>query len=267
MRSVPGPIALSLALIVLGGVFSAMERFWGSVPAKSMLRRERLTDLGWWFFTPWVGRAASALALMAAIVPLSLLMRGTTAPPTNRWFTHQPVALQILELLVAADLLGYFAHRLFHGHRLWPFHAIHHSAEDLDWLSATRVHPLNEVGNRLIQVIPLYFLGFRGPALAAIAPVFTLYALFVHANLRWDFGPLRLVIASPAFHRWHHARAAEGKDRNFAGLFPWIDLLFGTLYLPRGRQPVVFGVDDPVPRRLAGQLLFPFRRAASDPKR
>jgi sterol desaturase/sphingolipid hydroxylase (fatty acid hydroxylase superfamily) len=54
--------------------------------------------------------------------------------------------------------------------------------------------------------------------------------ILLHANLPWTFGPLRNALASPAFHRWHHTWEAEGMDRNFSGLFPWIDLLFGTFY-------------------------------------
>lgn len=39
-----------------------------------------------------------------------------------------------------------------------------------------------------------------------LTPFFTLYAIFIHARLNWDFGPLRYVIATPVFHRWHHSR-------------------------------------------------------------
>ncbi|HJQ35829.1 MAG TPA: sterol desaturase family protein [Thermoanaerobaculia bacterium] len=255
MRSIPGPIALLVALIALAIVFAILQRFFRSVPAKPLLRRERAIDFVYWFFTPWVGRAVTMLAVGIAVGLIVLLF----GKPSSAWFEQQHVALQIAELLVAADLLGYFAHRLFHRRRLWPFHAIHHSATDLDWLAATRLHPFNEAGQRLLQVLPLYLLGFRGTALAAVIPFFTFYALFEHANLRWDFGPLRCVLASPRFHRWHHTKAAEGKDKNFAGLFPWIDLLFGTYYLPRDRQPVDFGVDEDVPRGFIGQLAYPFR--------
>jgi sterol desaturase/sphingolipid hydroxylase (fatty acid hydroxylase superfamily) len=260
MREIPGPLTLIAGLVVLALVFGALERVGRSLPSKPLLRRERLTDFGWWFVTPWVGQTASTIAIIGAVAAITIALRlASIGEVSPAWFERQPAALQLIEFLVLADLLGYAAHRLFHGRRLWRFHAIHHSAEDLDWLAATRVHPINEIGNRLIQVIPLYLLGFRGPVLAAVVPVFTFYALFVHANLRWDFGPLRYVIASPVFHRWHHTQEAEGRDRNFAGLFPWIDLLFGTLYLPRGRQPERFGVEDPVPRRLLGQLIYPFR--------
>lgn len=261
MRQLPGPLALLAGLVILGFLFALLERMGAALPRKSLFRRERAVDFVWWFFTPWVSRTASNVALFAAIAGMTAVfgMAGMQQP-SPRWFESQPRAVQILELLVAADFLGYVAHRLFHGRALWRFHAIHHSAEDLDWLSATRVHPVNEIGNRLLQVVPLYLLGFRGAALGALVPVLTLWALLVHANLRWDFGPLRYVIASPAFHRWHHTAESEGLNRNFAGLFPWIDALFGTLHLPRHRQPERFGLGaERVPDGLLGQLAYPFR--------
>jgi len=256
MKETPTLVGLIVALVVLAILFSLLERFAFALPRKSLFRRERAVDLLWWFFTPIVSRTASSIAVFVAIA----LVAGMGRSP--QWFESQPKLLQIVELLVVADFLGYFAHRLFHGRRLWRFHAIHHSAEDLDWLSATRVHPINEVGNRVLQVVPLYLLGFRGQALAALVPILTFWALMVHANLRWDFGPLRYVIASPTFHRWHHTSQEEGLDRNFAGLFPWIDALFGTLYMPRDRQPERFGITgERVPNGLLGQLAYPFKKS------
>ena len=81
--------------------------------------------------------------------------------------------------------------------------------------------------------------------------------------MSWTFGPLRYALASPGFHRWHHTSQEEGLDKNFAGLFPFIDLLFGTFYMPVGRRPERFGVlNEEVPEGLLGQLAYPFRRAA-----
>ena len=123
------------------------------------------------------------------------------------------------------------------------------------------MHPLNELGNRLPAAIILLGLGLSPLAVAAYQPFLILYAVFLHANVRWTFGPLRNVIATPAFHRWHHASQVEGRDRNFAGLLPLWDRLFGTFYLPEGRGPEIFGVDGPpLPTGWLAQLLFPFRR-------
>ena len=227
-------VALAAALPILALLFALLERWFGALPHKSVFRRERLPDFGYWFLTPLVSHTLSSLVIGAAV----LLIGGQS----QTWFTAQSKTLQIIETLVAADLLGYLGHRAFHRRPLWRIHAVHHSAVDLDWLAATRVHPLNEIGMRLFQVVPLYLLGFRGGALAAVAPLLTIWAVVVHDNLRWNLGPLRYVIVSPAFHRWHHSSEDEGLDKNFAGLFPWIDALFGTLHLPRDRQPERFGL-------------------------
>jgi sterol desaturase/sphingolipid hydroxylase (fatty acid hydroxylase superfamily) len=69
------------------------------------------------------------------------------------------------------------------------------------------------------------------------------------------------VVASPVFHRWHHTTEDEGRDTNFAGLFPVIDLAFGTFYMPAGRYPERFGVrGNAVPDGLWHQLMYPFGR-------
>jgi sterol desaturase/sphingolipid hydroxylase (fatty acid hydroxylase superfamily) len=121
---------------------------------------------------------------------------------------------------------------------------------------------VNEIGTRVIQALPLLLFGFNATLLGAYVPLLTFYAIGLHANVPWDFGPLRYVIASPVFHRWHHTSEREGLDRNFAGAFPWLDALFGTLYMPRGRQPVEFGVlGEQVPEGLWRQLLYPWRGA------
>jgi sterol desaturase/sphingolipid hydroxylase (fatty acid hydroxylase superfamily) len=170
----------------------------------------------------------------------------------------QPLWLQALEIFVVGDFLGYWQHRLFHGQVLWRFHAIHHSSSELDWLSSVRLHPVNDALSRLIVAVPLVLAGFNTAVVALYAPFTTFYAIMLHANLSWDYGPLRYVIASPAFHRWHHTSAEEGRDRNFSGALPLWDILFGTFYMPR-KQPVRFGISDPVPAGFVGQMIAPFR--------
>src|SRR4030095_8565844 len=102
---------------------------------------------------------------------------------------------------------------------------------------------------------------------ASVLPCLAVMALLLHADVSWSFGPLRYVIASPRFHRWHHTTEEEGLDKNFAGLFPFLDLIFGTFYMPPGREPFRFGVlHDDVPVGLAGQLAYPFRRLAGPHK-
>ncbi|MBV6499364.1 MAG: hypothetical protein CJBNEKGG_01819 [Prosthecobacter sp.] len=252
-------------LLILSVLFLILERVFGRVRGP-LLRRGWLTDVAYWFLTPFVTKSISRAAL---ILPAGLLVWcgvATVEDLRSQSYTgfgplsRQPVWLQAVEVYLLADFLSYWSHRLFHGGRWWPFHAVHHSSEDLDWLSSIRVHPVNDLVTKLIQVSPLLLLGFNPWVTLSTAPFFTLYAIFIHARLDWDFGPLRYVIATPVFHRWHHSRQPEAMDRNFAGLFPLWDLLFGTFYMPRGRRPQDFGVAGGFPQDMPRQLWEPFRR-------
>jgi sterol desaturase/sphingolipid hydroxylase (fatty acid hydroxylase superfamily) len=264
--------SLAAAFALLSVLFWPLERWWPSRPDQRRWRRPGVrTDLLYWFFTPLVTRAVTRLAVVAAVVALALvagvpLDRGALqafAGGRGRW-TAVPVGLQALVVVVVGDFVGYGSHRLFHGRRLWRFHAVHHSSTEVDWLSSVRLHPVNDVVSRLLQVVPFVLLGVSPAVLAGYVPFLTFHALLLHANLRWTFGPLRYVVSSPAFHRWHHTTQAEGLDKNFAGLLPVWDLLFGTFYMPAGRQPERFGITGgDVPAGLLGQLAYPFRRAAA----
>ena len=260
-----------LGLLVLGAVLWPLERLWPAVPGQPLRRRGLLTDLAYWFFTPLVTRAITRTGVIVAVVVLALLagvpldrahIQAFVSTP-RRLARGQPAALQVLEVLLLGDFIAYWTHRLFHGRWLWPFHAVHHGSKELDWLSSVRLHPVNDLLSRVTAVIPLLLLGFSPGVLAGYVPFLTFYAILLHANVPWTFGPLRYVLASPAFHRWHHTSEEEGRDKNFAGLFPFLDLAFGTFYLPRGRQPERFGLDrEEVPAGLLAQLAYPFRARA-----
>lgn len=265
----PTLISLGVGLAVVSAIFWLIERWRPAIPTQQRRAADTRVDLAYWFFTPLVTRTATRLAVALVFVVIAW-SQGVTfdalrAAVTTRqtWASALPIWIQAPLILLLADLLAYWTHRLFHARWLWPFHAIHHSSTTVDWLSSVRLHPVNDVVARVVQVLPLYWMGFNAGALAAAVPVLTFYALLLHANLDWSYGPLRYVVASPVFHRWHHTSEAEGLDRNFAGLFPFIDLMFGTFYMPPGRQPREFGIaGGGVPDGLVAQLVYPFKKRA-----
>lgn len=264
MQLLIGPL---VGLLALGLLFGVVERFWPSIGGQRRFRRGWRTDLAWFAWQPTLGKLLSGVIVFVSIMSLGALvmspipadeLRGIA--PRETWVTGLPLLLQVGMVLLLGDFLGYWQHRAFHTiGTLWKFHAIHHSSTDLDWLSSVRVHPINDVASNVVVALPVLFLGFSPVAFAAYIPVFTLYAIMLHANVSWTFGPLRHVIASPTYHRWHHTSEEQGLNKNFAGLFPWIDRLHGTLYLPKGVQPTQFGVaGETIPDGFFGQLKYPF---------
>jgi len=259
-------LSVFATLLILGAIFFVIERLLGrgSGRAQPVFRKGFGTDVVYWFTTILL---AKPVVRTLFILPLGVLVLAKLTPVDvlklgeYRGFgplSQQPVWLQAIEIYVLVDFFTYWTHRLFHRSRMWPFHAVHHSSEDLDWLGALRVHPVNDFVNKLMQASPLLLVGFNPLVTLSTAPFLTSYAIFLHANVNWDFGPLRRIIATPVFHRWHHSRDREAWDKNFAGLFPFWDILFGTYYMPRGRFPENFGICEPMPKSYLGQLWEPF---------
>ena len=92
---------------------------------------------------------------------------------------------------------------------------------------------------RGLTYVPIVVLGFSETALMVYVLIVAAQATFIHANVRWELHLLRRVIATPAFHHWHHANEPEAIDKNFAVHTPVWDRLFGTYYLPDRGEPAI----------------------------
>ena len=252
-----------LGLLLVGLVFYFIERVMGARRRPGFFRSGMLTDAVY-FFTAELFKQASRMLLIGPfilLVVLGLTTGEAVKAGLYRGFgpvSAQPVWLQAIEIYILADFLGYWIHRLFHTAGWWPFHAVHHSSEELDWLSSVRVHPLNEAVDKFAPAVPILFLGFDPSVRVGVTGCLTFYAIFLHADVDWDFGPLRSVVSTPVFHRWHHSKDPQAIDKNFAGLLPLWDILFGTYYMPRDRLPQNFGVPELVSKGYFGQLWHPF---------
>ena len=176
-----------------------------------------------------------------------------------------PFWARIILALVVGEIGYYWGHRLSHEIPfLWSFHSIHHSAEHIDFLVNTRAHPVDLVFGRFCGLVPIYLIGLGGPVGAggSLVPVLatlitTLWGYFIHANLRWRFGPLEWLISTPAFHHWHHTLKGP-INRNYASTLPWLDRIFGTHYLPK-EWPTAYGIEAKMPDSLVEQLAYPLR--------
>jgi sterol desaturase/sphingolipid hydroxylase (fatty acid hydroxylase superfamily) len=237
-------------------VFVPFEQILPMHAEQKIFRRGWLNDLVYFLLNGIVVRVglfAVVLLIMAASDALPSGLREAVA--------SQPHWLQAVELIVLSDLGFYSVHRLFHTVPfLWRFHAIHHSIEELDWLAAHRVHPVDQILTKGASLIPCFALGFSEWAIGAYFLLYHWHSLLLHANVRLGFGPLRWLVASPEFHHWHHSKQHQARDKNFAGQVPLWDLVFGTMYLPKEIRPSQYGLDEPLPAGYVAQFFHPFRR-------
>ncbi|MEO5926308.1 MAG: sterol desaturase family protein [Bryobacteraceae bacterium] len=253
-------LRLGVWLLLLLVIFVPLERLWALRP-QPVLRLGFGTDLAYYFLSGLLPK----LLLLLPISLLAGLAHSNTQIGFYAWVGGIPSVLRLPLAMVVSDIGSYWGHRWSHQIPfLWRFHSIHHGAEEIDWLVNSRVHPVDMVFVRLCGLVPMYLLGLAQPTGdgADLVPILvivigTVWGFFLHANVRWRFGWLEYLVSSPAFHHWHHTNdRPENTNKNYAALLPGVDRLFGTLYLPKA-WPSQYGVNEPLPSDLAGQLLHP----------
>lgn len=176
---------------------------------------------------------ARRMALCAGLFIFNTLLMSAVGGPLLRFIAERipenPSLERILAALLIGDLLGYLVHRAMHrSPLLWKLHRVHHADVELTWLEAWRQHPLDFVVHGFAVALPGALLGASLSDLVAVVLIRKAWTSFLHANVRFRFGPLEWLIATPAFHLIHHSRDPRLFDRNFAGTFPLWDLVFGT---------------------------------------
>jgi len=241
-------------------IFAPLERVFAARRQK-IVRPAFGTDLAYYVINGIVPK----LLLVAPMAVLAWSVHRAFPSVYFQQMAALPMPVRLVGALVVGDFGYYWGHRWMHRFPvLWRFHAIHHSAEHMDWLVNTRSHPVDILFGRMCSYVPLYALGLLQPTATRADSVQLLFLLignlwsyFIHANIRWRFGALESVIATPAFHHWHHTNDGPAYvDKNFASMMPFLDRLFGTYYVP-GHLPGSYGIASPMPRDLAGQLLYP----------
>ena len=244
-------------IALLGVLFIPLERMFAKRPEQPVFRMAWREDLFYFLINSLLVQSLTYLSL----TPATTLVANTDWGTLRGFMASQPMWLQFLEIVVVTDLTQYWVHRVFHRvPALWRFHAVHHSAQKMDWLAGSRMHVVEIVCLRGFTIIPMYALGFHEWALKAYILYIYLHSTFIHANVRFEFGWLKHVLATPQFHHWHHGIEKEAIDVNFAATLPWLDRLFGTHHLP-DRWPSGYGVGGhPVPDGYLKQLAYPFRR-------
>ena len=247
-----------LNMVLTGLMFAPLERLVPRRPEQRLFRVEWREDLFYFLVSSMLVQIITFLTFAPSTF---ILDRSYAFAEVRTAIASQPLALQVIEVMILSDLAQYWIHRAFHRVPfLWGFHAIHHSAKAMDWLAGSRMHFVEIAVLRGLTAVPMVTIGFSPVALQIYVGIVYIYASLLHANVRGDFDRLGRVLATPRFHHWHHGLEPEAVDKNFAIHFPLLDRLFGTYHLPPGRWPNDYGVPERVPSGYFNQFLYPFRR-------
>ncbi|TSJ79618.1 sterol desaturase family protein [Rariglobus hedericola] len=259
----PSPAYFGLDFFVLrmaftGILFIPVERLFAHRKEQPVFRTEWREDLFYFLLSSMLVQILTYLTF----APARSILAFAPLTETRAWVSALPFVVQFAVIMFLTDVVQYWVHRSFHRIPwLWNFHAVHHSAQSMDWMAGARMHFFEIVALRSLTVIPMFVLGFGAGPMNAYIFVVYLYATFVHANIGWKFPVIEKFFVTPRFHHWHHGIEKEAIDVNFAVHFPLLDKLFGTHHLPENRWPEGYGIEGhPVERGYWAQFMHPFRR-------
>ena len=250
---------LAVWLAVFAAVFAPIERIF-ALRRQKIFRKEFAVDLGYYFLNGLLPGLVLGAPISLAVLAIHRAIPGGVPATIAGW----PIWLKACATMAVGETAYYWAHRLSHQIPfLWRFHAVHHSAEELDFLVNTRMHPVDLVWSRMAMLTPVYALGLANPVrfgdglIAAIVLIIgSAWGYFIHSNVRWRLGRFEWFLTTPGFHHWHHTRGGKRRDCNYASMLPVLDRIFGTHYLPNA-WPERYGIDEPMPDSLAGQFIHP----------
>lgn len=242
------------AFLFLVLIFYPLERVFPAKPGQRFFRPGWGVDLCFFLgqYLLWNG------AVLWILTKFGNGLREVTSAEFRTWVASLPIWAQAVGIVLISDLFIYWGHRLQHRvPLLWRFHAIHHSAEHLDWLAAHREHPIDSIYTIGLLNLPIFVTGFPMETIAGLIAFRGIWAIYIHSNVRLPLKYARWLIGAPELHHWHHDRDRDAG--NYANLSPIMDLLFGTYRCP-DHEPAAVGVHEPIPRGYLAQLIHPFRR-------
>lgn len=258
--------------------------FWQFIGGSQVnFHRSALLDYRYYFVRA-ILKVMLVLPIIGLIDPYILRSGDYIAFFTRLWGARpqlgENLALSLLYglgVFLLNDFRHYWVHRAFHSRWLWAFHKVHHSAPVLVPVTASRIHFVEVIADKLAATVILgayagVFWYLCGGAIGRYTLFGVTYLVFIFnalaANLRhshvWlSFGPaLEHVLNSPAQHQIHHSDAPRHFNKNFGTNLSVWDWLFGTLYVT-GAQPEAlrFGTAEQDHERyltITGLIVTPF---------
>ena len=239
-------------------IFILIEKLLPHRKEQKILRSEWQGDLNHFF----VNHLIIGFVLLATNQFVHHAFGWAVSDTVQGFIIQLPFLLQLFLIILVADLMQYFVHRAYHEvPLLWRFHAVHHSAKEMDWLAGSRQHILEILVTRSLVLTPIFVLGFSQQIISLYVIIVGFQAVFNHANVNVKFGWLKYFMVTPQFHHWHHASDKAAIDRNYAAHFSFLDYLFGSAVKGQAEWPKEYGVvGDYMPVGMLKQQIYPFKK-------
>lgn len=236
----------------------------GLFPAKMLRHRSVRADI----FMFFLNTLLTGVLIGWAIVGFAAVSAGVQSALTGAFGAQARTGMPEWAARSLATVLFFLAYEFgywldhYLKHRiplLWEFHKVHHSAEHLTPLTATRMHPVDSwlfmnVLSITTGIVGGVFAWAMGGTVAQYALTGTnvLLVLFMHLYVHLQHSEFWIaftgwrgkIFMSPAHHQIHHSTAVKHYDKNMGSCLAIWDWLFGTLFMPsKEKEKITFGID------------------------
>ncbi len=255
-------------LYVGAGIIFLLEFLYPADAEQKLLSHGLLQDALW----VTVRIASTTLLLPSLVIALKFIFDHYLGFLTITALSKSFWCAQVILAFVVSDFLSWISHIIRHKvNNFWQFHAVHHGQIQLNMLTESRIHPIDDAFSYLLHFVPFFSLGLSIEAIAGFEWFRQWHTRLYHSNIKSNFGILRYVFVTPQSHRIHHSTQLQHRDKNYGQNLSIWDYIFGTQYRNYDEYPQV-GVDDqdfPSGRGVAtltgsamtvvAQLLYPFK--------
>tara|TARA_R110002124_G_scaffold271639_2_gene440560 strand:+ start:1148 stop:2023 length:876 start_codon:yes stop_codon:yes gene_type:complete len=256
-----GLIAISLAVWLLEIIFPWRKQ-------QAIFRKDFWLDLFYLFFNFFLLNLILLIALSNVaeqFINDALGVLGLELASIQLFsISSLPQPLALLLFFIISDFLQWNVHKLLHTLPfLWKIHKTHHSVKEMGFAAHFRYNWMEPIVYKSCLYIPIILIGGVN-----LEDVFIVHFITIaighlnHANLGWDYGPLKYLFNNPKMHIWHHSKKIPNKNGvNFGISLSLWDYLFKTNYIPEDGRDIELGFNDEAefPTDFIKQELYPLK--------
>lgn len=258
-------------LIIISLFVWAFEIIFPWRKSQSIFREDFWLDLFYMFFNFFLLNLIVLIALSNTIAEFFNDILGVFGWHINSLqvfsVNELPRWLGLLIFFLITDFVQWNTHRLLHRVPwLWNFHKVHHSVKEMGFAAHLRYHWMEPVVYNSLLYIPIAIIGGFDAQDVAIVYFFSIVIGHLnHANLGWNYGPLKYILNNPKMHIWHHVKELPEHTKygiNYGLTLSLWDYIFKTDHVPHDGRDIELGFDDDdeFPKTFVKQTIYPLKR-------
>ena len=217
---------------------------------QSMFRKDFWLDAFWMFFNFFIFNLIIYIALSSVTEEyFGKLMQAIGLPKKGLIdLGGLTLWIQFPIYFILADFLQWSVHVMLHRVPwLWKFHKVHHSVREMGFAAHLRYHFMETfVYKTALYIFMAWLLNFKLEYAFFMHAFTILVGHLNHANVGWDYGPLKYFLNNPKMHIWHHVKhlpSTHPYGINFGITLSIWDYLFKTDHIPHSGRDIELGFE------------------------